>query len=90
MEPLGVEYVSSFALTGIEKDGLMDPDEKLEVGIPYNAWQKELLWSRYTMDELGMSVSQPQRRGVLRRLISVENTGNLLDEAASSDGIPEK
>ena len=76
VEPLGVEYVSSFALTGIEKDGLMDPDEKLEVGIPYNAWQKELLWSRYTMDELGMSVSQPHETRRSSQTISVENTGN--------------
>ena len=75
-EPLGIEYVSSFALTGIEKDGLMDPDEKLEVGIPYNAWQKELLWSRYTMDELGMSVSQPHETRRSSQTISVENTGN--------------
>lgn len=75
-EELGIEYVSSFALTGIEKEGLMNADEKLEVLIPHNAWQKEMIWNRYTMDDLGMSISQPQPVRHSSQTISVGNTGN--------------
>ncbi len=75
-EDLGIEYVSSFALTGIEKEGLMNADEKLEVLIPHNAWQKEMIWNRYTMDDLGMSISQPQPVRHSSQTISVGNTGN--------------
>ncbi len=73
---LGVEYVSSFALSGVEKEGILTSDEKLELWIPHNAWMKELIWSKYSMDELGMSITQP---GVWRRsskTVSIANTGS--------------
>lgn len=73
---IGIEYVSSFALTGIEKEGLMNSDEKLEVLIPHNAWQKELIWNRYSLDDLGMSISQPHEIRRSSQTISVGNTGN--------------
>lgn len=75
-EDIGIEYVSSFALTGIEKEGLMNSDEKLEVLIPHNAWQKELIWNRYSLDDLGMSISQPHEIRRSSQTISVGNTGN--------------
>ena len=37
-----IEYVSSFALTGVEKEGLKTQDEKLQIGICHNSWQREL------------------------------------------------
>lgn len=73
---IGIEYVSSFALTGIEKEGLMNSDEKLEVLIPHNAWQKELIWNRYSLDDLGMSISQPHEIRRSSQTISIGNTGN--------------
>lgn len=51
MEDCGLEYVSSFALTGIEKEGMQTSDEKLELRIPHNAWQKELHWNSYRMTD---------------------------------------
>ena len=75
-EDLGVEYVSSFALRGIDKEGLLSTDEKLEVLIARNAWQKELIWNRFSMDQLGMSISQPDKVRRSSQTISVGNTGN--------------
>ena len=75
-EDLGIEYVSSFALTGIEKEGLMNSDEKLEILVPHNAWQKELIWNRYSLDDLGMSISQPHEIRRSSQTVSVGNTGN--------------
>ena len=75
-EDLGVEYVSSFALLGIDKEGLLSTDEKLEVLIARNAWQKELIWNRFSMDQLGMSISQPDKVRRSSQTISVGNTGN--------------
>lgn len=75
-EDLGVEYVSSFALLGIDKEGLLSTDQKLEVLIARNAWQKELIWNRFSMDQLGMSISQPDKVRRSSQTISVGNTGN--------------
>ena len=75
-EDIGIEYVSSFALLGIEKEGLLSSDEKLELLIPHNAWQKELIWNRYTMDDLGMSISQPDKTRRSSQTVSIGNTGN--------------
>lgn len=55
LEEVGVEYVSSFALTGFDKDGEGDRDEKLTLTLAHNAWQSELQWRTYTLPELGMS-----------------------------------
>ncbi|HBF38009.1 MAG TPA: alpha-galactosidase, partial [Firmicutes bacterium] len=75
-EILGLEYVSSFALTGIAKEGLQDPDEKMRLYIPHNSWQRELQWRSYRFPELGFSKSVV--RGVQRssKCIAVTNTGN--------------
>ncbi|MUT66961.1 alpha-galactosidase [Paenibacillus sp. NEAU-GSW1] len=71
-EAAEVEYVSSFALTGIEKEGTLDRDEKMSVYIPHNGWQSELQWRSYTLPELGMS--HMKDRGSKR--ISCSNTGS--------------
>lgn len=54
-EPVGVEYVSSFALTGIDKEGVLSRDEKLRLYIPHTGWQSELQWRTYSLPELGLS-----------------------------------
>ncbi|ACS99070.1 glycoside hydrolase family 36 protein [Paenibacillus sp. JDR-2] len=54
-EEVGVEYVSSFALTGFDKDGEGDRDDKVTLTLAHNAWQSELQWRTYTLPELGMS-----------------------------------
>jgi alpha-galactosidase len=53
--PLGLEYVSSFALTGLAKEGLQRWDEKMSLHIPHNTWCGEAQWRRYTLPELGLS-----------------------------------
>lgn len=72
----GLEYVSSFALTGLEKEGMKDSDEKLELGIPHNGWQKELHWNSYRLTDLGMSISQPQVMRGSSKTIGIGNVGN--------------
>jgi len=74
--PQGLEYVSSFALTGIEKEGLLPFDERLSLRVPHNGWQKELHWNTYSLKDLGLSVSQPQGTMHTSKTISVTNTGN--------------
>ena len=52
-EAQGLEYVSSFALNGIDKEGLEEFDEKMELWIPHNGWQKELCWQIHRLKQLG-------------------------------------
>lgn len=75
-EPQGLEYVSSFALNGIDKEGMQEFDEKMELSIPHNGWQKELCWQNYSLKDLGLSVSQPQIMHRSSKTIGIGNTGN--------------
>lgn len=75
-EDLGIEYVSSFAITGIEKEGIKLPEDKLELWIPHNGWQKELHWNKYRLDELGMSSTQPEAIRRTSKTIGINNAGN--------------
>lgn len=75
-EDLGIEYVSSFAITGIEKEGIRLPEDKLELWIPHNGWQRELHWNRYRLDELGMSKTQPEAIRRTSKTIGINNAGN--------------
>lgn len=67
-----VEYVSSFALTGLDKEGKRDRDEKMRLYLAHNGWQSELQWRSYTLPELGMShlIDRGSKR------ISCSNTGS--------------
>lgn len=71
-EPLGVEYVSTFALTGLDKEGEKDRDEKMVLSIPHTGWQSELQWRSYTLPELGLShvTDRSSKR------VSCSNTGS--------------
>ena len=51
----GLEYVSSFALTGISKEGLLPWDQKSRLYIPHHTWYGEAQWRAYTLPELGLS-----------------------------------
>lgn len=75
-DDVGLEYVSSFSLNGIEKEGRIEFDEKMELGIPHNAWQKELQWSSYLLKDMGLSVSQPKEMHRSSKTIGISNTGN--------------
>lgn len=53
--PLGLEYVSSFAITGFDLDGTeVRPNEKLRVSIPHNGWLRECKWREYSLSDLGL------------------------------------
>lgn len=54
-EPKGIEYVSSFALTGIAKEGLRGWEDKARVYLPHNAWCGEYQWKSYSIRELGLN-----------------------------------
>ncbi|MBD2870227.1 glycoside hydrolase family 36 protein [Paenibacillus arenilitoris] len=70
--PAEVEYVSSFALTGLDKEGAQDRDEKMRLYVAHNGWQSELQWRSYKLPELGMS--HLKDRGSKR--VSCSNTGS--------------
>lgn len=71
-EPVGVEYVSSFALTGFGKESDGPRDEAYLLHIPHNGWQSELQWRSYLLPELGLS--HLTDRGSKR--IACSNTGS--------------
>ena len=52
---VGLEYLSSFALTGIGKEGCCDWHEKSDLSIPHNTWNGEAQWKRYDLPELGLT-----------------------------------
>ncbi len=48
-----IEYVSSFALTGLETGDVTRRDEQANVYIPHNTWFGEAQWKKHTLNELG-------------------------------------
>lgn len=74
--PQGLEYVSSFALTGVEKEGLRSQDDKMRLWIPHHSWVRELQWQSYTLEQLGMAQARPLDDQRSSKAISVSNTGN--------------
>ena len=74
-KPIGLEYVSSFAYTGI--DGGMDyTDRDLKIYIPHNAWSREVNWQGYTPIELGLERwEELPKKGLSTKRIAVSNTG---------------
>ena len=64
-ENVGLEYVSSFAMTGLSRDG------EARLHIPYNATPRELNWKSYTLCDLGLDTMV---KGSMQRY-PVSNTG---------------
>lgn len=71
-----LEYISSFNLTGIEKEGILKRDDKMSLKIPHNSWQREMQWETYTLDKLGIAQSQPDIEQRSSKVIAATNTGN--------------
>ncbi|MDQ0191822.1 alpha-galactosidase [Paenibacillus wynnii] len=71
-EAVSVEYVSSFTLTGVDKEGSSDRSDKIEVSLAHSGWQSEIQWWTYSLPELGMS--HLSDRGSKR--IACSNTGS--------------
>lgn len=72
----GIEYLSSFALTGVSKEGVLNADKKMRLFIPRNGWQKEFHWNEFTFDELGMSLAQPEDFHRSSTTVGIGNTGS--------------
>jgi alpha-galactosidase len=72
----GLEYVSSFNLNGIEKEGLLPRDQKMEISVVHNSWQREVQWKSYTLPELGLEQSQPDEKLRSSKEFGITNTGN--------------
>ncbi len=71
-----LEYVSSFCLTGIEKEGLLSQDEKLEIGVCHNSWYREVQWKTYTLPQVGLEKSQEQEYLHSSKVFACTNVGN--------------
>lgn len=52
---LGLEYISSFALSGIAKEGEGDWDRKMVLQVPHNAWYGECQWRTEKLHRMGLS-----------------------------------
>lgn len=73
-EELGIEYVSSLALTGISKEGQRGDEDKLRLHIPHNGWTAELQWTQSTLSQLGFHHASPS--GLSSKRIRVTNVGS--------------
>ncbi|MFH1008259.1 MAG: glycoside hydrolase family 36 protein [Candidatus Latescibacterota bacterium] len=58
-ESRGIEYISSFALTGIAKEGSQGWETKSRVHIPHNTWSGEAQWRASRLPDLGFSKVAP-------------------------------
>lgn len=54
VKPIGLEYVSSFAFTGVDAGGLGTREAKVRLSIPHNTWYGEAQWQTYRLPELGL------------------------------------
>lgn len=71
-----LEYLSTFYYAGIEKEGEGSTDDKMELRICHNGWQKEMNWQTYSFPELGFGQTQPTVYQRTSKTIEVTNTGN--------------
>ena len=71
-----LEYLGSFSFLGLEKEGLQDADRKMRLYVPHNGWQKELTWSSYGFEELGIAQTQPHIMNRTSKTIEFTNTGH--------------
>ncbi|MBR1749339.1 MAG: alpha-galactosidase [Ruminococcus sp.] len=71
-----LEYVSSFNLNGIEKEGLLPQDKKLKLWVCHNSWQREMSWASYTLPQLGLAQTQPSEFQHSSKVFALTNVGN--------------
>lgn len=70
-EALPLEFVTSFALTGIAKEGLAPWDTKMRLSIPHSTWYGEAQWQTSTLPGLGLH----HVNDYMMKRISVTSTG---------------
>jgi alpha-galactosidase len=87
--PQGIEYISSFALTGITKEGKLPEDRKMLIHIPHSGWQRELQWQKYSFAQLGFENCQPHNQARSSKTISASNVGNWSSKEYLPEGVLE-
>lgn len=75
-EKFTLEYITSFNLNGIQKEGMLSQDEKMRVAMVHNSWIREVQWKEYTLEHLGLEHCQTGRPMRSSKAIDVTNTGN--------------
>jgi alpha-galactosidase len=70
--PIPLEFVSSFCLAGLDKEGDQTRNQKCRLYVPHNTWYGEAQWRKYRLPELGLSEVRP---GFTTKRISIGNTG---------------
>ncbi|WP_168120543.1 alpha-galactosidase [Paenibacillus sp. HB172176] len=68
--PIGVEYVSTFALNGLAKEGSGSWGEKMRLHIPHHSWYGEMQWRSCSLPQLGLT---PVNRFTLKRITATSN-----------------
>lgn len=71
-----LEYISSFNLNGIAKEGLLLQDDKMKLYVPHNSWQREMQWQSYTLEQLGLNLATKACEQRSSKAIGFTNTGN--------------
>ena len=71
-EEYALEYVSSFALTGLTEQAKGARDKTGILYIPHNTWFGEAQWKKYTLNELGYDAVN----SFSMKRIAVSNTGS--------------
>lgn len=71
-EEIAMEYISSFAFTGLSRGTVEARDKNGVIYIPHNTWFGEAQWKRYTLNEAGYDVVN----SFSMKRISIGNTGS--------------
>jgi len=79
-----IEYVSSFAMTGLPSLPEEQRDKGVIVHIPHSTWYGEAQWKSYGINELGYDVVNDKLTGSSVKRISCSSTGTW----ASSEHLP--
>jgi len=71
-EVKGLEYISSFSLTGLSEDSPLPRDQDCAIWLPHSTWFGENQWKSYTPYELGYDVVN----SFSMKRISLSSTGS--------------
>ncbi|MCE5200137.1 MAG: alpha-galactosidase [Armatimonadota bacterium] len=70
--PLGMEYLTSFSLGCLAKEGLLGWQDKCALHVPHSTWFGEIRWAQSSLPELGMypvtPTTFPLTPGTVKRL----------------------
>lgn len=84
-EEAGLEYVSSFSLVGVDKEGLSHRNDKIRLHVPHNTWFGEAQWKDYSLPEMGL---HDVNEFSMKR-ISISSTGTWSSSQYAPSGILE-